>query len=198
MKEKIFTALVCVASAAIIVGFIMPWATVATSATGVAKGLTGALKDTPYASKIVGEVQKATDAISDIGDITVKSTVRGYQIPIMVNDKTSKVAISLAQIFFPEAQDLDKKSYLVYLFPILGLVCAALAFLGRGNRLYIIIMIILAGAVSTVGLYKLYTTDVSNLMVKISIQDGLWYIMYSFLFIALVGIADFIAGKKAS
>lgn len=198
MKGKIFTALVCVAAAAVIVGFIMPWATVATSATGVAKGLTGALKDTPYASKIVGKVQEATDAISDLGDITVKSTVKGYQIPIMVNDKTSKVAISLAQIFFPEAQDLDKKSYLVYLFPILGVVCAILAFLGRRNKLYILLMIVISGAVAIGGLYKLHTTDVSNLMVRISIQDGLWYIMYSFLFIALVGVVDFVVNKKSA
>ena len=198
MRKMLFTSLVLVASAVTIIAFYMPWATVATSATGISKGLTGALSGTPVASKVVGELDKVTDVISDFGDISIKSTVRGYQIPIMVNDKSSKVAISLAQIFFKDAKDLDKKSYLVYLLPILGIACGLFAFLGRKNKVFIIFMTLLSGTVAVGGLYNLYTLDVSNLMVKIVIQKGLWYTMYSFLFICIVGIATLLENKISS
>ena len=196
MKKEYYSYLVYVAAVAIIIGFLMPWATIATSVTGVSKGLLGSLDKTPYAGKIVGGISKATDVIGDLGDISIKNTVRGYQVPIMVNDKSSKVAISLAQIFFKQADDLDKKSYLVYLFPIAGAVCALLAFLGDRNKIYTIAMTVLGGAIGIVGLFKLYTLDVGSTIVKISIQNGLWVILYSFLFMLIVGIAALAADKK--
>lgn len=198
MKKIYLSYLVYAAAVLIIIGFLMPWATVATSVTGVSKGLLGSLEKTPFASKIVGGLSKATDAIGDMGDISIKSTVRGYQVPILVNDKSSKVAISLAQIFFKDAEGLDKKSYLVYFFPIAGIACAALAFLGDKNKIYIILMTVLGGAIGIVGLFKVYTLDVSSTVVKISIQGGLWTILYSFLFIFIAGIAWFILDKKLS
>jgi hypothetical protein len=189
MKKTYLSYIVYAAAALIIIGFLMPWATVATSVTGVSSGLLSSLEDTPYAGKIAGKLSEATDAIGNMGDVGIKSTVRGYQVPILVNNKSSKVAISLAQIFFEETEDLDKKSYLVYLLPIAGVVCAVLVFLGDKNKVYIIAMTVLAGAISIVGLFKLYTLDVSSTMVKISIQSGLWAILYSFLFILMTGIA---------
>ena len=196
MKKEYYSYLVYAAAVLIIIGFLMPWATVATSVTGVSKGLLGSLEKTPYAGKIVGKISEATDAIGDLGDISIKNTVRGYQVPILVNDKSSKVAMSLAQIFFKQADDLDKKSYLVYLFPIAGVVCALLAFLGDRNKIYTIAMTVLGGAIGIVGLFKLYTLDVSSTIVKISIQNGLWVILYAFLFIFIAGITALASDKK--
>ena len=198
MKKTYLSYIVYAAAALIIIGFLMPWATVATSVTGVSKGLLSSLENTPYAGKIAGKLSEVTDAIGNMGDVSIKSTVRGYQVPILVNDKSSKVAISLAQIFFEETEDLDKKSYLVYLFPIAGVVCAVLVFLGDKNMIHIIAMTVLAGAISIVGLFKLYTLDVSSTMVKISIQSGLWAILYSFLFISMAGIAWLALDKDRS
>ena len=196
MKKTYLSYLVYAAAVLVIVGFLMPWATVATSVTGISKGLLGSLENTSYAGKVVGEVSKATDIIGSMGDISIKSTVRGYQVPILVNDKSSKVAISLAQIFFKQAEDLDIKSYLVYFFPIAGIACAVLAFLGDKNKISIVAMTFLGGAIGIVGLYKLYTLDVTSTMVKISIQGGLWTILYSFLFICMVGIGWLALDKK--
>jgi len=195
MKKMVLSYLVYVAGAAIIIAFFMPWATIATSAMGISKQVTGALSETSFGGKFAKELDKATDALSEMGDVTIKNTVSGYQIPKMVNDETSKVAISLAQMFFEDAKDLDKKSYLVYLLPILGIACALLAFFGREKIVYIIPMVLLSGITAVVGLYKLYTTDVSSLAVKISIENGLWYTMYSLLFICIVGIIWFVMDK---
>jgi len=191
MKKMVLSYLVYVASAVTIIAFFMPWATVATSAVGITKEASSA-----FGGKFGKELDKATEALSEMGDISVKSSVSGYQIPKLVNDETSKVAISVAEMFFEDVKDLDKKSYLVYLLPILGIVCAALAFFGGKNILYVIPMVILSGGAAIGGLYKLYTTNVSSLAVQIVIQNGLWFTMYSFLFISIVGIVWFIADKK--
>ena len=201
IKKMFFLSMVIAASIAIIFSFFMPWATIATSVTKVSKDLTqaaeGSLADTPFAGKFIKQLDKATSAIGQMGDIEIKSAVRGNQIPAMVNNKTSKVALALAQVFFKDAGGLDKKSYLVYLLPLLGIACAALAVLGLKNKLYVIVMAVLAGAISIGGLYTLLTMDISSTIVKISIAKGLWNTMYSFLFICLAGIAWLVLNKKA-
>ena len=194
--KNILKIVVCALAVVTIVGFMMPWATVATSVMGVSKEVTGALANSPLGGKVLKDVNAITDKVSTMGDIDIKSIVRGYQIPMMVNDKTSKVALSVAEIFFSETEGLEWKSYLVYLLPGLGILCGVLIFLGAANKLYVTIMTMLGGAVGIIGLFKLYTTNVSSLVVKISIQNGLWYTMYAFLFIGISGIAWLVADKK--
>jgi hypothetical protein len=200
MKKMIFAGVVILGATVTVVSFFMPWATVATSATRVSKELTtaagGPLKDTPFAGKFIKQLDRATTAISEVGDIEIKASVSGYQVPKMVNDRTSKVALSLAQIFFKSTEGLDKKSYLVYLLPLSGIICGALAVLGLKNKLYVIIMAVLGGAISIGGLYNLYTVDLSSAVVDISIQKGLWFTMYAFLLIFLVGVAWLVLEKK--
>ncbi len=196
MKKLIFMTLVIVASALIVVAFFMPWAKVATSVTGISKEVTSTVEDTPLAGKVVGKISAITDAIAGLGDVEIKTTVRGSQVPALVNNQTSKVALSLAQVMFKSAEGIDKKSYLVYLLPLLGIACAALAVIGLKNKLFVGVMLVISGAVSIGGLYNLYTMDIGSQAVKISIEDGLWYTMYAFLFIFLVSVAWLILDRK--
>ncbi|MBL7156983.1 MAG: hypothetical protein ISS92_02345 [Candidatus Omnitrophica bacterium] len=200
MKKTVFMGIVIVAALGIVAAFFMPWAEVATSVTGVSKELTGIAKDelegTPIAGKVIGELKKVTDVIGDIGDIKLKTKVSGYNVPVLVNRRTSKIAISAAQIMFKSTEGLDWKSYLVYLLPILGITCALLAIAGSKQKIYIIVMLVIAGAVSIIGLYNLYTANLTSLIVKISIEKGLWYTMYAFLLIFIAGITWLILDKK--
>jgi hypothetical protein len=201
MKKLFFLSMVIAASIAIVISFFQPWATIATSATKVSKELTksaeeGPLADTPFASKFIKQLDRATSAMGEMGDIEIKSAVRGNQIPAMVNNKTSKVALSLVQVFFKDAEGIDKKSYLVYLLPLFAIICAALAALGLKNKLYIAIMALIGGVISIGGLYNLMTMDISSAVVEISIAKGLWNTMYAFLFICLVGIAWLATDKR--
>lgn len=196
MKKLFFVTLVCIASALIIVAFFMPWAEVAASVSGISKEVTSSVKDTPFAGKIVGKISDVTDAISEMGDISIKSRVSGFDVPRMANDKTSKVALSLVEVFFKSAENIDMKSYLVYVLPLLAIVCVILAILGIKNKLFVAIMLIISGIVSIGGLYNLYTMDVSSAIVKITIKDGLWYSMYAFMFIFLVSILWLVWDRK--
>jgi uncharacterized membrane protein YfbV (UPF0208 family) len=126
--------------------------------------------------------------------------VSGYDIPKMMNTKSSQVAVALASIFVKDAKDADMKSYAVYLMPILALVCVGLAVFGMKNRIALIIMAVISGGISLGGLFKLMTTDLNNAIVAISIEQGLWQILYAYLLICVVGViwivTDVIAEKK--
>ena len=200
MQKRILSGLVIIASAVIVVSFLMPWAGIATSAVGATKDLSNVAKEklgiTAITKKFFGELDKATDKIAAIGDIKIKGTVKGYQIPILVNNKTSKIALAIAQIMFKSTEGLGAKSYLVYLLPLLGIFSGLGAVLGLKKKFYIIAMLITSGAVSITGLYNLKTANLPDLVVKISIGSGLWMAMYAFLFIFLASIAWLALDRK--
>ena len=192
MKKIILLALIVICALVVVHAFFLPWAKANTSATRVAKGLvsqsTGKLKDTPFAENFIKIFNKTTDQVANLGDIEVKTAVSGYGIPTLINKKTSQVAIAIASVMFKDAKDLDKKSMLVYLVPLIALLCIGLAVLGLKNNIAIIVMALISGAISIVGLYNLMTINVSNLVVTISIERGLWQTMYSYLLICIIGI----------
>ena len=196
----IFAALIIICAVTIIVSFFMPWAKASVSATKVAKSLTeaaaGPLSQSPFAGKFIKGLNKATNAIEGMGDIEVKAAVSGYDIPTMINKKSSRIAISLAQTLFKDAKDLDKKSLLVYLLPLFGIVCIGLALVGFKSKISVIAMAVISGAISIGGLYELMTVDLTSLPVRISIENGLWQTMYGYLLISVLSIVWLVVDRK--
>ena len=201
MKNKILAGLVVIAGAIIVVSFFMPWANVVVSVTGVSKELTGiAQKDlggTPIAGRVIDKLEAVTDTIASFGDVKIKTSVSGYDIPTLVNSKTSKVAISLTQIMFKSAKNVDMKSYLVYLLPLLGIACVLLSLLGLKNKIFVVPILIISGIIAFVGLYNLHTADFTSIALKMRIEGGLWNTMHAFAFIFLIGIIWLLTGKKS-
>jgi len=205
MRKIVLLALVVICALAIIHAFFLPWAKASASVTKVAKGLAdsasgGILENTPFAGKFIKAFDDATNKISELGDIEIKTAVSGYDIPTLVNNKRSQIAIAIASVVFKDAKDLDKKSMLVYLLPLLAFVCAGLAVIGLKNNIAIIVMVVLSGGIAMGGLYNLTTVNLSNLAVRISIEQGLWQTMYGYLLISVIGIVwiitDILAAKK--
>ena len=194
MVKKILVGLIVLASIVIVISFFMPWARVSVSVVGVSKQLTSS---SGLPDKMVEKLKEITSAISSFGDVDIKTTVSGYQIPGMVNNKTSKAALSTAEILSKSASGLEQKSYLVYLFPLLGIVCGILAVTGLKSKACIVIILIIGGIVGIVGLYNLSTANLVHVSVKIDILSGLWNTIYAFLFIFIAGITWLILGKKA-
>jgi len=194
MVKKILVGLIVLASIVIVISFFMPWARVSVSVVGVSKQLTSS---SGLPDKMVEKLKEITSAISSFGDVDIKTTVSGYQIPGMVNNKTSKAALSTAEILSKSASGLEQKSYLVYLFPLLGIVCGILAVTGLKSKACIVIILIIGGIVGIVGLYNLSTANLVHVSVKIDILSGLWNTIYAFLFIFLAGIAWLVLDKKA-
>ncbi len=201
MRKVIFLALIVIASLAIIYAFFIPWAKIVVSGTKVATQLTeavskGPLKDTPRAAKIISKLESATKTIEQFGDIEIKSTVSGNDIPALVSRKDSKSALALMQLFFKDAKDVEKKAKLVYLLPFFAIVSIALAAVGIKYRISPIIIAVIGGAISGAGLYKLSTLSTANLPVALGIENGLWLTMYAYLFICVVSIAWFVLWEK--
>ena len=200
MKKMIFAGSIIVCAIIIIASFFMPWARASVNATKVAKNLadsaSGKLQNTSFGGKFLQGFNQATNAIGNLGDMEVKTTVSGYDIPTMTSKKSSHVAIQLAQLLFKDAKDLDKKSMLVYLLPLFAIVCIALAIIGLKYKASVIAAAIIGGVIGIGGLYELIATDLSKLPVQISIENGLWQTMYGYLLICIFSIAWLVAGEK--
>ena len=200
MKKIMFAGSIIVCGIVIIASFFMPWAKATVSATKVVKDLansaSGKLQNTSFGGKFIQEFNLATNAIGDLGDIKMKTTVSGYDIPIMMNKKSSHVAIQLAQILFKDTKDINKKSVLVYLLPLFAIVCIALAVTGLKYKASVIAAAIIGGVIGIGGLYKLIATDLSRLPVQISIENGLWQTMYGYLFICILSISWLVMKPK--
>jgi len=138
----------------IVAAFFMPWISAATSVARVSEQVTntmGPLGALPFVDKIITGVKEGTDIVRGVGDMDISTTVSGYNIPKMVNLKSSKVALSFVQNFFGDTEGLDKKSMLVYLLPIFAILCMLLAIIGIKYRIAVILMLILSGAILTAG-----------------------------------------------
>ncbi len=192
--RKILAGLIIIASIVIVISFFMPWAKVSVSVVEASKQV---VKSSHLPDKVIARLKQVTYTISTFGDPEVRMTVSGYNIPEMVNNKTSKVAISLAEVMTKSTINLGQKSYLVYLFPLLGIVCGMLALAGSKSKACIIIMLLIGGIVGITGFYNLSTADLAGMAVKIDILNGLWGTIYAFLFIFIAGIIWLVLGKKA-
>ena len=200
MTKTLILGLVLSAVLVIVVSFFMPWAEVSGSVGDVAKGFTGVFKDfvgeTSLGAKVIGKIEKATDVVSEAADVRVKSIVRGVDVPKLVNAKSSKIAISLAQVMFKSVEGLEWKSYAVYLFPLAGIFCGIMAWIGLKHKVAISLMTGLSGAIAGAGLYNVYTADLSGSVVKVKIDQGIWHSLYAFLFISIMGIVWTFVNKK--
>ncbi|MDD5428897.1 MAG: hypothetical protein PHI58_06685 [Candidatus Omnitrophica bacterium] len=200
MRKIVLAALIIICAVTVIVSFFLPWATASLNVTKVARSLSESasttLKETPFAGKFVRGLDTATTAIGAFGDMEVKTAVSGYDIPTMINKRSSKIALSLAQTLFKDADNLDKKSLLVYLLPLFGIVCIVLTIIGLKNNIPVIAMAVISGAISGGGLYKLMTTDLTKLPIQIAIKNGLWQTMYGYLLICVLSIIWLATDRK--
>ena len=56
------------------------------------------------------------------------------------------------------------------------------------NKIALIVMAVLSGGIAMGGLYNLMTVDLSKLPIQISIEQGLWQTMYSYLGICIISV----------
>lgn len=200
MRKIVLLALVVICALAIVHAFFMPWAKASASAGKMAKGVSGSItgvgKKAPLMGGLFGKIENVSEKVTGAADmVNIKMAVSGYNIPNMMNTKSSQVAVALAGIFLKDAKDADKKSYAVYLMPILALACIGLAIMGMKNKIALIVMAVMSGGIALGGLYKLMTTDLSNMAVAISIENGLWQTLYAYLLIFVISIVWIVTDK---
>lgn len=175
--DKVFKILILILVAIIVVGFFLPWVNVESKQVGT------------FTKLLTGKQQKTIHAIS------------GLDIPVLANSDESRLIVSIAKIFNPDIQNVDKKSFLVLIIPVLALIILLLA-LFQGNNLWINLVVALVGcAIFFFALYKIKSADLERAILQIKIGFGLWATLVSYLLIGIVSLANFIKltaekGKK--
>jgi hypothetical protein len=168
---KLFGLAALALAAVVVIAFFLPWAHVESQEVGmISKMLTG----------------KAQANIA---------SVSGFGIPRMANSDDSRLAISVIKIFAPNVTDADKKSYLVWLMPILA-IAAGIGLAAFGNNKWVSLAIaVVCSLVFVLGVYKIASTDMNKLILNVKIGAGLWLTLYGYLGIGLAGIAGFLVSQ---
>ncbi|MFC1805216.1 hypothetical protein ACFLZ3_05275 [Candidatus Omnitrophota bacterium] len=171
VKERVALIL----SVVVFVSFFLPWVQVESQAVGaVAKAITG----------------KKQASIAGIS---------GFQVPVLANGPESRLMISIIKIFNPGITDADKKSFLIWVVPLLAAVMFLL-FLKFGHNKWVNLGIGIVGcAIFLIATFKIMTTDLDKLVLNVRIGIGLWLVFFGYLGMGLLGVLDFVKpllGKK--
>ncbi len=154
--------------AAIFIAFFLPWVFVESPvAGGISKVLTGKKQSSLY-------------------------SISGYQVPILANGSESKLMISIIQLFNPGVKDADKKSWLIWAVPGLSVVMLLLLWLWGNNRWLLLALGIIGLAMFGVATFKILTTNLDKLVLKINIAYGLWALLAGYLLLGGVCLLNLI------
>ena len=169
---KIYNVIMLVLTMLVIIAFFMPWVSVKSEQVGM------------FTKILTGKNQDVVDNIS------------AFQVPIMVNSPDARLMISVIKIFNPGVKDVDKKSFLIWVVPFLAVIIFIIScFFGKNKWVNLIISII-GAAIFIVTVYKINTTDLNKLVLKVEIGPGLWLTLWLYLFMGVIGFLRFLKLSK--
>jgi len=155
----------------IIVAFFLPWVKVESEAVGT------------FSKILTGKQQQLISNIS------------AFQVPIMANDQDARLMISIIKIFNPKVENADKKSYLIWSIPILAALMLLVSFLYGKNKWVNLILGVISCLIFFVAVYKIKTTNMDKLVLKVTTAPGLWLALWGYLGIGIAGLVAFIKGS---
>ena len=154
--------------AAIFASFFLPWVSVGSPVAGGINKLLAGKNDSSFYS------------------------ISGFQVPIMANGRESKLMISIIQLFNPGVKDADQKSWLIWVVPGLAVAILILLWLWGKNKWLHVVLGIIAVAIFGVATFKILTTDLNKLILKVSIAFGLWSLLVGYLLLGGVCLLNFV------
>jgi len=143
--SKLYNIVILILAILIIIAFFMPWVSVKSEQVGM------------FAKILTGKNQDVVDNIS------------AFQVPIMANSSDARLMISVIKIFNPDIKDIDKKSFLIWVIPILAVVIFIVSYFFGKNKWANLIVGIIGAAIFIVAAYKIKTTDLDKLVLKVEI-----------------------------
>jgi len=174
MKE-LQKPLMIVLAALIFLGFFLPWVSVESEQAGW------------FTKVLSGKSQEKIAAIS------------GFQVPIMANSEESRLIITIAKIFNPGIEGVDKKSYAIWIMPLLAIIFALLVYFVGENKWVQLTIGVIGVLIFVVAVFKITTTDLDKAILRVRIGFGLWLILWSYLAmgaLSLVRFKDLIKSKS--
>ena len=169
---KPYNLVLLVLALVIAVSFFLPWVSVESPQMGM---LTKAL-----AGKAEGALQ----------------TISGFQIPVLANGPDAQLIMTIAQIFSPNAKDVDKKSFLVWGIPVLAVAIFLLSLSLGKNKWFNLAVGVLGVLIFAVATFKIKTAPMDKVVLKINIIYGLWLMLFAYLGMGLASLAGFVSALK--
>lgn len=166
MKIVNFVSLILVVL--IFVSFFLPWVHIESQAAG-----------------------RLTEFLTGKSQATALS-VSGFNIPILANRSDSRLMISVIKIFNPDITNADKKSWLVWLVPVLAVILFLFSFFIADNRWFNLILAILGVMIFVLGFYKIATTDLDKVVLNLRIGLGVWLTLWGYLGLGLIGFINYL------
>jgi hypothetical protein len=161
----------------IVISFFLPWVSVD---AGIAGKLTGKL------SKIIEIKEQKIELYS----------ISGFKVPILANSKESKLMITIIKIFEPNITNADKKSFLIWIIPILAVAMFFAGDIFKDNK-WVFLGIGLLGIVIFLGAtMKIMTTDLDKAVMKVNIGYGFWLVLIGYLGLGIMGVIEFLGLQK--
>jgi hypothetical protein len=161
----------------IVISFFLPWVSVD---AGIAGKLTEKL------SKIVELKQQKIELYS----------ISGFKVPILANRKDSRLMITIIKIFEPNITNADKKSFLIWMIPILAIVMFLAGDIFKDNK-WVFLGIGLLGVLIFLGAtMKIMTTDLDKAVMKVNIGYGFWLVLIGYLGLGIMGAIEFLGLQK--
>ena len=170
--SKIYPTIIIALAVIIFISFFLPWVGVESPQMGSVSKL------------LTGKRQALVDNVS------------GFKVPILANSDESRFMITVIQIFNPGIQDADKKSFLIWVVPLLGVVIAVLVNILGKNKFVNLAIAILGIAIFAVAVFKISTTNLDKLVLKVNIGIGLWLILYGYLAMGVLAGLRFVQQLK--
>ena len=175
MNDKVYKFLMVVLAGAVIAGFFLPWITVESKPVGSLMKI------------LTGQHQETVQGIS------------GFRIPIFANREESHIIITIATLFKPGIENVDKKSYLVWAVPVLAFIILVLALHNDRSELLNFLFAVIGLVIFAYSFYKLQTTNLDKLLFEVKPGLGGWLTLGGYLSIGVLGFLQFVilaAGKS--
>ncbi len=150
----------------IFVSFFLPWVSVESEAMGKVSKL------------LTGKAQDSIDAVS------------GFQVPILANGEESRFMISVIKIFKPEINNPDKKSFLIWIIPLLAIALFFVSIGFKNKKLVKLLIGLVCIAIFAGAIYKINTTDLDKLILNVKIAYGLWLTLLSYFIFGLLELIN--------
>lgn len=144
-------------------------------------------------SAVVGKISKLLKG-KDQAAIT---SISGFKVPILANDEKSKLMIAIIKIFQPGVTNADKKSFLIWVVPLLAVAIFLVSNSSKANKWTHLAFGVLGILIFVGATFKILTTDLDKVVIKISIGYGLWLILFGYLGIGILQMKEFLKLKNS-
>jgi hypothetical protein len=152
----------------VMVSFFMPWISIDTPAKGMI-------------SKFV-KLESRSSLMK----------ISGYQVPILANRRDSRLMIGVIKLYNPGVNDADKKSWLIWVVPLLALFLALVHAGIKENRWFNLAVAVIGMLIYAAGVYKLKTVNMDKIVMNVNILSGVWMALFGYFGMGIICLVKFI------